>query len=355
MAHDVFISHAHKDKRIVDAICKKLESAQIRCWIAGRNIAAGEDWTEATRKAIGSCPLMILVLSENANASPHIEREIAHAFYTGRQIIPVRLTNTLPKRDFLFYLGNARCLDAFGLPAEEPLATLAASIGGLVHGQPVGPELAASPEAVKTKTSSNFSNSWLGALEASHYRTLTIFKRGAIVASIFAVPLLFWFFYQQASSGAEDSRAPDTGPRSLRNLSNRAPGEASIPKSAYTFTRFGLWAPTETSSTPSPQAGSQEALASATIAQPPSGTPARPANIDQQSDDEAESLRTEDSEGAKSAEGNSPRATDRHQFHRKKSRSKDHHAHVRSSEESFVGRFKSRMKRAWRRIVERNQ
>ena len=123
MAHDVFISHAHKDKRIVDAICKKLESAQIRCWIAGRNISAGEDWTEATRKAIGSCPLMILVLSENANASPHIEREIAHAFYTGRQIIPVRLTNTLPKRDFLFYLGSARCLDSFGLPAEEPLAS----------------------------------------------------------------------------------------------------------------------------------------------------------------------------------------------------------------------------------------
>jgi hypothetical protein len=355
MAHDIFISHAHKDKRIVDAICKKLESAQIRCGIAARNISAGEDWTEATRKAIGSCPLMILVLSENANASPHIEREIAHAFYTGRQIFPVRLTNTLPKRDFLFYLGNARCLDAFGLPGEEPLATLAASIGELVHGQTVARELIAPPEAAKTNTSLNFSNSWLGALEASHYRTLTIFKRGALVASIFAVPLLFWFVYQQATSGAEDFRAPDAGPRSLRNQSNRAPGEASIPKPAYTYTRFGLWAPTDTSSPSSPGPGSQEALASATIAQPPNGTPERPANIDQQSDDEAESLRTEGSEGAKLVEGNSPRATDRHQFHRKNSRFKDHHAHVRSSEESFVGRFKQRMKKAWHRIVERNQ
>src|ERR1700675_2706084 len=139
MAHDVFISHARKDKVIADAICEKLESAQIRCWIAERDISAGDDWTEATRNAIGFSRVIILVLSENANASPHIEREIAHAFYTGRQIIPVRLTNTLPKRDFLFYLGNARCLDAFGLPAEEPLATLAASIGGLVHGQTVAP------------------------------------------------------------------------------------------------------------------------------------------------------------------------------------------------------------------------
>ena len=354
MAHDVFISHAHKDKGIVDAICKKLESAQIKCWITGRNISVGEDWTEVTRKAIGSCPLMILVLSENANASPHIEREIAHAFYTGRQIIPVRLTNTLPKRDFLFYLGNARCLDAFGLPAEEPLAALAASIGGMVHGQTVAPELRFS-QAVKTKTNLNFSNSWLGALEASHYRTLTIVKRGAIAASIFAVPLLFWFVYQQANSGADGSQAPNAGPRSLRNLSNRAPGEASISKSAYTYTRFGLWAPTK----PVQHLPRRRALRKRSPPRPspnhPAGTTEPPANIDQQSDDEAESLRTEDSEGAKSAEGNSPRATDRRQFHRKKSRSKEHHAHVRSSEESLVARLKGRMKRAWRRIVDRNQ
>src|SRR5208282_1498098 len=33
MEHDVFISHAHKDKSIADAICEKLESARLRCWI----------------------------------------------------------------------------------------------------------------------------------------------------------------------------------------------------------------------------------------------------------------------------------------------------------------------------------
>jgi hypothetical protein len=66
MAHDVFISHAHKDKRIADAICERLESVQVRCWIAERDIAPGEDWTEATRNAIGSSRVMVLVLSENA-------------------------------------------------------------------------------------------------------------------------------------------------------------------------------------------------------------------------------------------------------------------------------------------------
>ena len=67
MAHDVFISHAHKDKRIADAICERLESVQVRCWIAERDISAGENWTEATRIAIGSSRVMVLMLSENAD------------------------------------------------------------------------------------------------------------------------------------------------------------------------------------------------------------------------------------------------------------------------------------------------
>src|ERR1700730_9818677 len=102
MAHDVFISHAHKDKGIADAICEKLESARVRCWIAERDITAGDEWTAATRNAIESSRVMVLVLSENANAAPHLEGEIAHAFYNGRTILPLRLTDTLPPRNFLF-------------------------------------------------------------------------------------------------------------------------------------------------------------------------------------------------------------------------------------------------------------
>src|SRR6202048_4557841 len=119
MEHDVFISHAPKDKSIADAICEKLESARLRCWIPARDISPGEDWTEATRNAIGSSRVMVLVLSENANAAHHIEREIAHAFYTQRIIIPLRLTKTLPRRNFLFYLGDVRWFDALSSPAEQ--------------------------------------------------------------------------------------------------------------------------------------------------------------------------------------------------------------------------------------------
>src|SRR3984885_10070913 len=171
MSHDVFISHARKDKEIADAICEKLESAELRCWIADRDISAGEDWTEVTRKAIGSSRVMVLVLSENANAAPHIEREIAHAFYIGRMIIPLRVTDTLPRRDFLFDLGNVRCFDAFSPPAEQHLEAFTASINGLVRGPTATGEIFPPGRPVRETRATHFSDSWIGALHSSHYRT----------------------------------------------------------------------------------------------------------------------------------------------------------------------------------------
>src|SRR6478609_6812872 len=137
MAHDVFISHAHKDIAIAKAICDELEAAQVKCWITERDIPSGENWPEATRNAIRSSRVMVLLLSENANAASHIEREIAHAFYTGRTIYPVRLTNTPLKRDFLYYLGNVRCFDAFNPPIEQYFAALVAGVRGKMHGGPL--------------------------------------------------------------------------------------------------------------------------------------------------------------------------------------------------------------------------
>ena len=172
MEHDVFISHAHKDKSIADAICEKLESARLRCWIPARDISAGEDWTEATRNAIGSSRVMVLVLSENANAAHHIEREIAHAFYTRRIIIPFRVADTLPRRSFLFYIGNVPWLNAGSPPAEQDLEALTARIKGLVSDGAVTGNDVPLRTVRQTTATLNYPNSWIGALRASHYRTL---------------------------------------------------------------------------------------------------------------------------------------------------------------------------------------
>ncbi len=126
---------------------------------------------------------MVLVLSENANAAHHIEREIAHAFYTRRMFIPFRVADTLPRRSFLFYIGNVPSLNAGSPPAEQHLEALTARIKGLVRDGADPGNAVPLRSARQTTATLNFPNSWIGALRASHYRTLGILKWIAVIGT----------------------------------------------------------------------------------------------------------------------------------------------------------------------------
>jgi len=333
MAHDVFISHAHKDRKIADAICEKLESAQLKCWIAERDIPAGDDWTEATRNAIGSSRVILLVLSENANAAPHIEREIAHAFYTKRSIVPFRLTNTLPRRDFLFYLGNVRWFDAFNLPAEQHLEALTASIHGMVRGPTVTRDAVPQDGAQRTTTRLRFLNSWIGPVWASHYQTLEILKRLAIAASVLAAVWLFWLVLWQSKDGASQPErnlhSTYSGPSPSSDSSPEVSGDASVSRPSYTFTRFGLWVPQNSAPPDSVQQRPKDMPSTTPKAQSASTTPLPRSDIEQKPGAEVH-----DSASAKSVQGDPTRRIKRRARHRGKSRLKRHNEKGRVSEGS---------------------
>jgi hypothetical protein len=76
MAHDIFISYSNKDKPIADAICASIEANGMRCWIAPRDIAPGEDWPTAINIAITKSRVMVLVFSSNSNSSADVSREL---------------------------------------------------------------------------------------------------------------------------------------------------------------------------------------------------------------------------------------------------------------------------------------
>jgi hypothetical protein len=282
MAHDVFISHAYKDQGVAVAICKKLEAAQVRCWIAARDVSAGGDWTEATRTAIASSRAMVLLLSENANVAPHIEREIAHAFYTKRAILPVRLSETPPKRAFLFYLGDVRWFDAFTSPVEQHLEELAASVHGIVGGHTIPRDIKLPHDMASGRRKTvPYSDSWLGALRASHYGALENLKRITIAASLLAALGVLWFVYRQMKDGAlfpeGEAKTMNSAPRST------PPPTADLSKSkpAYTYSRLGLWVPSSTGSTSSREEKTEDGQS---IAPPtPSATilPSPMPNLDQ--------------------------------------------------------------------------
>jgi hypothetical protein len=87
----VFISHSSKDRETADAICAHLESAGIKCWIAPRDIEPGATWTRGIMQGLEACRVLILVFSEHANDSDHVQREVAKAFSSGLAVIPFRI------------------------------------------------------------------------------------------------------------------------------------------------------------------------------------------------------------------------------------------------------------------------
>jgi polar amino acid transport system substrate-binding protein len=124
MAHDVFISYSSNDKPIADGICANLEVAGVRCWIAPRDIAAGEDWPTAITNAIEKSRILVLIFTAYSNASEDVSRELYLAANSKLVIIPFKIDNVEPEAGKRYYLARTHWLDAMNPPTKEQIDTL---------------------------------------------------------------------------------------------------------------------------------------------------------------------------------------------------------------------------------------
>ena len=72
----LFISHSSQDEKSALALCEELERASHRCWLAQRDILAGQEWADSIITAIGQSSAMLLVFSKNSHDSPQVLREV---------------------------------------------------------------------------------------------------------------------------------------------------------------------------------------------------------------------------------------------------------------------------------------
>jgi len=128
MAHVVFVSHAEQDRVVADAVCAELESKGIPCWVAHRNIVAGQTWGKAIIDAIAQSRLMVLIFSSHANHSPHVTREAERALHRGVPILPIRIENVMPSEDLEYYLSATHWLEAVERPIGRHFEALRAAV-----------------------------------------------------------------------------------------------------------------------------------------------------------------------------------------------------------------------------------
>src|SRR5258708_4608123 len=227
----VFISHSSKDRATADAICTHLESAGINCWVAPRDIEPGANWTKGIMQGLDACRVLILVFSEHANGSDHVEREVAKAFSSGLAVIPFRIKDVLPSHTLSYFLDTIHWLDATVPPLQKHLGTLSELVKKLLVDETtrkqrkrLGPEKTSVARLPITGSDvfgreedvaflndawanqhvnvvtivawagvgkSTLVNHWLGQMAAENYR--------------FAELVFGWSFYRQGTSGGTSS------------------------------------------------------------------------------------------------------------------------------------------------------
>ena len=114
MARDVFISYRSEDKATASRICAALERENISCWMAPRDIRAGEEWATAIVGGLERSKAFVLILSSNSKNAKQISREAELADQNGLPIITFRIEDVQPPPGLLYFLGNIQWLDAFG-------------------------------------------------------------------------------------------------------------------------------------------------------------------------------------------------------------------------------------------------
>ena len=109
-----FISFASPDARVAAALCAALEAAGVSCWIAARDIRAGDFYADAIVQAISDCELLVLVLSAHSSGSPHVLREVERASSKHKPLIAVRTDTTPLPPSLEYFLSATQWLDATG-------------------------------------------------------------------------------------------------------------------------------------------------------------------------------------------------------------------------------------------------
>ncbi len=135
----VFISYSSKDRRIAQTLCQALEARGQKCWIAGRDVRAGENFQEAIVRALREARVMVLVFTSNANNSEEIKKEVVLAGRHHVTVVPVRAEDVIPSDAFAYEFATRQWIDLFQDWEQqiEQLVTQIAQILGTAPPTPV--------------------------------------------------------------------------------------------------------------------------------------------------------------------------------------------------------------------------
>lgn len=150
--HNVFISYSSIDQLQAETVRSVLEKNGIPCWMAPRDIPGGSNYTKEIPVAIRGCQVFVLILSENAQNSQWVLKELDSAVNLGKVILPFMLEDCQLNDEFNFLLTGAQRYSAYQKKAEA-METLISRIRAITDTErPVEPAVMPEPQDLPTPT-----------------------------------------------------------------------------------------------------------------------------------------------------------------------------------------------------------
>lgn len=110
--YDVFISYSSKNRAMTEEIVRNLEQSGISCWYAPRNIKPGEVWEHSIVTAIRSSWMLLLIYTDESNASAQVENELAVAANAGSLMGAYREKLIVPSEGMSNYFNRMEWINA---------------------------------------------------------------------------------------------------------------------------------------------------------------------------------------------------------------------------------------------------
>ena len=124
----VFVSYASQDAPLANAVVGVLERAGLACWIAPRDVVPGALYASEIVRAINECQIVVLVLSAQSAASPHVGKGLERASSKRRRIIALRTDAGALPGAFEYFLSESQWIDAVTGDMEQAAAKLAEAV-----------------------------------------------------------------------------------------------------------------------------------------------------------------------------------------------------------------------------------
>ena len=131
---DIFISYSSAQRDIADEIRNKLEKVGIHCWMAPYSIPPGSSYQAEIPDALGNIQCVLLILSEEAEQSRWVQKEIGCTIGARHTLIPYKCSEYQPSSQFMFLLDGEQIFEQnISLDKETQLKELIIYLQNRLH------------------------------------------------------------------------------------------------------------------------------------------------------------------------------------------------------------------------------